>query len=47
MHSQCSIPPRLLELMTEYQKPFEQRDYERIRESAMEGEADFHLHATP
>src|ERR1019366_6759037 len=47
MHSQCSIPPRLLELMTEYQKPFEQRDYEKIRESAMEGEAEVHLYTTP
>jgi hypothetical protein len=33
--------------MTEYQKPFEQRDYEKIRESAMEGEADVHLYTTP
>ena len=44
MHSQCCIPPRLLELMAEYQKPFEQRDYGRVRESAAEGEADVHLY---
>jgi ADP-ribose pyrophosphatase YjhB (NUDIX family) len=47
VHTNCSIPPRLLELMAEYQKPFEQRDYDRIRENATEGEADVHLHTPP
>jgi len=47
MHAECSIPPNLLEIMVEYQKPFEQRDYKRIRESAAAGEADVHLRTIP
>jgi len=47
MHAECSIPPRLLDLMAEYQKPFEERDYDRIRESAAEGELEVRLCTPP
>lgn len=46
-HTQCCIPPQLLELMAEYQKPFEQRDHNRIRETATEGEAGVYLDTPP
>jgi len=40
MEGRCSLPTKMVELIAEYQKPFEDRDYTRIRELATEGERD-------
>ncbi|HOP47983.1 MAG TPA: hypothetical protein PK874_09995 [Desulfobacteraceae bacterium] len=34
VHEQCALHPRMSELLKEYTKPFEDRDYDRIRELA-------------